>query len=764
MSEGGKGGTWPLVLGIASPLGHIGALLAALGLLLGSSPGAAWRFFNEGGWFTWILLLAGLASLPVMIAIAAWLTRNLRAPSWPLLVPGASLMLLGSTGVWFAMSLARHAFPGRISIDPTQGARILAETVAEALTLNALGGLLATALFASAAGVVGARSLARVRGARFGGVAAAALVAGLAGLLATTAARFAWPPLRWGVPIGALAAFTGCVSITLCAASMGSKDEDPSARAAAMGDLLTCTMLSIGGVAVAAVATRTFTLIRGFAAVAGLTGDASQRLRVVAELWSEASASSWASWAYAIPVLLACATVVAVRATTIAGALRQRWATLLGAAAAAALAGGGPQRQASRLADALVEVWKIRIADDVELVRVPDAAGTRDVQDLIVSVGRDRIRCDRREIGTPAQLDTPRGCREIVDKAGATVSVLDIVLAIDRATPYARIACLAEALAARRRSGLPSAAPSAPGQPRAWIALMVQPPAEVADPLPAPFDRLATAPRAIPVDVAREPVELGELPPWFFLRPANRVDIAREPVERARHGAGRPPAKHALHLGTSAWTVRGPAEGSKSLPAADRPGLDRWLATLASRQDRLLVTAHPEVQAADLLAAVGMSSAHAAVELGPASALPPPLRGGEDASNEEGAGTGGIDGESAATAGHGDAGGTSVRMGAATVDGRLAPEVIERIVRRSTGRLRLCYEAGLKRDPKLQGRVAVRFVIARDGTVSNVANAGSDLTDAEVVSCVMRAFSTLVYPQPWEGIVTVVFPIVFTSR
>ena len=102
-----------------------------------------------------------------------------------------------------------------------------------------------------------------------------------------------------------------------------------------------------------------------------------------------------------------------------------------------------------------------------------------------------------------------------------------------------------------------------------------------------------------------------------------------------------------------------------------------------------------------------------------------------------------------------------VRMGATSVSGRLPPEVIQRIVRQNFGRFRLCYENGLRNNPNLQGRVVVRFVIGRDGRVSNVGG-GGDLPDGGVVSCVTRAFYGLSFPQPEGGIVTVSYPIVFT--
>jgi len=118
--------------------------------------------------------------------------------------------------------------------------------------------------------------------------------------------------------------------------------------------------------------------------------------------------------------------------------------------------------------------------------------------------------------------------------------------------------------------------------------------------------------------------------------------------------------------------------------------------------------------------------------------------------------------------GHGRLGGThktrapKLRVGATQVNGRLPPEVIQRIVRQNYGRFRLCYENGLRTNPNLQGRVAVRFVIGRDGAVSNVSNGGSDLPDASVIQCVIRAYYGLSFPQPEGGIVTVVYPIMFS--
>ncbi|APR84326.1 Hypothetical protein A7982_09675 [Minicystis rosea] len=105
-----------------------------------------------------------------------------------------------------------------------------------------------------------------------------------------------------------------------------------------------------------------------------------------------------------------------------------------------------------------------------------------------------------------------------------------------------------------------------------------------------------------------------------------------------------------------------------------------------------------------------------------------------------------------------------IRMGTANISGRLPPEVIQRIVRRQFGRARLCYENGLRRNPSLAGRVSVRFVIGRDGTVQSAADGGSSLPDSEVVSCVVRSFFGLTFPEPEGGVVSVTYPLLFSNE
>src|SRR5262249_22691983 len=95
-----------------------------------------------------------------------------------------------------------------------------------------------------------------------------------------------------------------------------------------------------------------------------------------------------------------------------------------------------------------------------------------------------------------------------------------------------------------------------------------------------------------------------------------------------------------------------------------------------------------------------------------------------------------------------------------TVSGHLPPETIQRIVRANFGTFRGCYKAGLAKNPSLEGRVVTKFVIDRAGSVRTAENDGSDLPDASVTACIVRAFTGLVFPEPgYAGIVTVIYPL-----
>ena len=95
-------------------------------------------------------------------------------------------------------------------------------------------------------------------------------------------------------------------------------------------------------------------------------------------------------------------------------------------------------------------------------------------------------------------------------------------------------------------------------------------------------------------------------------------------------------------------------------------------------------------------------------------------------------------------------------------NGRLAPEIIQSVIRSNFGRFRTCYEMAVKTNAKLQGRVTVGFTINPDGTVGNAKDEGSTLADANAVQCIVGGFGKLAFPPPRGGYVTVVYPIEFS--
>ncbi len=102
-----------------------------------------------------------------------------------------------------------------------------------------------------------------------------------------------------------------------------------------------------------------------------------------------------------------------------------------------------------------------------------------------------------------------------------------------------------------------------------------------------------------------------------------------------------------------------------------------------------------------------------------------------------------------------------VSTGQLTVSGRLDHGTIRKVVGGANARFRMCYERGLQKVPTLTGGVTVRFVIGRDGAVSNVSSNSADMPDPDVKQCVVRAFYGLRFPSPESGIVTVVYPLKF---
>lgn len=99
-----------------------------------------------------------------------------------------------------------------------------------------------------------------------------------------------------------------------------------------------------------------------------------------------------------------------------------------------------------------------------------------------------------------------------------------------------------------------------------------------------------------------------------------------------------------------------------------------------------------------------------------------------------------------------------VRQAKPEVQGSLDRDIIRRIVRAHLNEVRSCYNAGLTRNPNLQGRVAINFVISASGSVGSSVVQESTLRDASVATCIARAVKRWSFPRPSSGNVIVTYP------
>ncbi len=94
--------------------------------------------------------------------------------------------------------------------------------------------------------------------------------------------------------------------------------------------------------------------------------------------------------------------------------------------------------------------------------------------------------------------------------------------------------------------------------------------------------------------------------------------------------------------------------------------------------------------------------------------------------------------------------------------GSLDRAQVDEVVRRHLNQIRYCYQRELTKAPDLMGKVVVRFVIARDGSVSTAETKSSSLGNPAVESCLNGRFMRFEFPRPaGGGMVIVSYPFIF---
>jgi len=94
----------------------------------------------------------------------------------------------------------------------------------------------------------------------------------------------------------------------------------------------------------------------------------------------------------------------------------------------------------------------------------------------------------------------------------------------------------------------------------------------------------------------------------------------------------------------------------------------------------------------------------------------------------------------------------------------LDKELIRKVIHANAAAYRYCYESRLNANPKLSGKVAVRFGIDPLGKVPTATVAQSTVGDTELDACVLGRTRLLQFPsRKSEGLVLVTYPFVFHS-
>lgn len=88
---------------------------------------------------------------------------------------------------------------------------------------------------------------------------------------------------------------------------------------------------------------------------------------------------------------------------------------------------------------------------------------------------------------------------------------------------------------------------------------------------------------------------------------------------------------------------------------------------------------------------------------------------------------------------------------------------IQRVIRAEVPRIKACYQARLVKDPTLEGRVVVRFSIAKDGSVDHVTITTGLQPDVD--DCIKGVVESLSFPAPKDGAPVIVnYPFVFKTQ
>ena len=102
--------------------------------------------------------------------------------------------------------------------------------------------------------------------------------------------------------------------------------------------------------------------------------------------------------------------------------------------------------------------------------------------------------------------------------------------------------------------------------------------------------------------------------------------------------------------------------------------------------------------------------------------------------------------------------------GSPVILGALDQSVIDRIIQQNRTQVLRCYKKELTKNPGLYGKIVIKFVISKDGSVSSAKTKSTSMNNPIVENCICQRIMRCQFPQPdGGGIVIVSYPFVFRS-
>jgi len=99
-----------------------------------------------------------------------------------------------------------------------------------------------------------------------------------------------------------------------------------------------------------------------------------------------------------------------------------------------------------------------------------------------------------------------------------------------------------------------------------------------------------------------------------------------------------------------------------------------------------------------------------------------------------------------------------VDTGNALVMGSIDKELIRKVIQEHAAQIRYCYEQQLALNPRLQGKISIKWIIQADGSATNpqVDEGATTLDDAKVHECMMSRITSWQFPKPKGGGIAVI--------